>query len=91
MLCGHNYTALNDFSQFCNPYSHICQTSDVLLCVHYFLGLYSAVYVFTSVILAILAYLVTSIQDTHCPHFNWKPNTTFMTLESRMSSVSVSV
>lgn len=43
LLCGRNYTALNDFSQFRNPYSHVCQTSDVLLCVHYFLGLYSAV------------------------------------------------
>lgn len=33
LVCGLNYTALNEFSQFHNLYSHVCQTSDFLLCV----------------------------------------------------------
>lgn len=35
---------------------------------------------FTSVILAGLAYLVRSTQDTHYPYSSWKPGTTFMAL-----------
>ena len=88
-LCQLNYTALNEFSQLHNPCSHVCQTYDFLLCLRYFLGIYRAVCVFTSVILGILTDPVTSIQDTHCPRLNWKPNVTFTALESRMSAVPV--
>lgn len=49
----------------------------------------SAVCTFTSVILGILTYPVTCIQDTHYPHLNWKPNIIFMALESWLSAVSV--
>lgn len=43
---------------------------------------YSAVCLFTSVILTGLAYLVTSTQDTHHPHLSWKPDTPFMALRA---------
>lgn len=59
------------------------------VCLQYFIGLYSAVCIFTSVISGILTYPAVSIQDADYPDLNWKPDTTFMALESRMSAVSV--
>lgn len=59
------------------------------VCEGYSIGLNSAVCLFTSVILVISTYPVSSVQGTHYLHLNWKLNTHFMVLESRMSAVSV--
>lgn len=69
---------------------HVCRFSGFcFVCEGYSIGLNSAVCLFTSVILVISTYPVSSVQGTHYLHLNWKLNTHFMVLESRMSAVSV--
>lgn len=67
-----HYTTLCFYSSIVHVY--VCHFSD-FVCKGYSIGFNSAVCIFSSVILAISTYPVSSVQGMHYPHLNWKPNT----------------